>query len=131
MFFFDDSEPSHSKDELALFTASAQGDHVRVEELMNQGIHPHVKINGFNALHTASMKNHSLVITKIVHAYPEMNTSQTDDGRTPLMIAAYQGHLEACRILEASSSSMHMVDKQVWRSVITSSDSILNIYSPS
>ena len=113
MFFFDDSEPSHSKDELALFTASAHGDHERVALLVEQGINPQVKINGFNALHTASMKNHGQVIKKILQAYPEMITSQTEDGRTPLMIAAYQGYIEACRLLESTSSSAQMVDNQV------------------
>ena len=113
MFFFDDGEPSHSKEEQALFTASAKGDSERVALLIDQGINPKVKINGFNALHIASMKNHCLVISKIVQTHAELTCSQTEDGRTPLMIAAYQGHIEACRILESTHSSTQMVDKQV------------------
>lgn len=107
-FWFENNGPRISDQELRLFRAASNGAVEIVRSLLSEktGI---AMINGFNALHTASKKNHTSVIRALLAELPAYAESRTEDGRTALMIAASEGHIESCRELRYIA---HLVDKQ-------------------
>jgi ankyrin repeat protein len=112
-FWFNDSVPAYSDSELKLFKAASSGQQDIVSALLLQHINPAVRINGFNSLHIAAKKNHAVIISSILNAYPNLDSSVTDDGRTALMIAAFEGNTEACTSIENHSSTGLLVDQAV------------------
>lgn len=76
---------------------------MKVEQLLRSENEekPNVKylVNGLNALHIAAMKGHYLILTLLLSYQPDCISSQAGDGRTALMLAAFESRLECLRVL--------------------------------
>lgn len=85
-----------------LITAVYEGHHEICEILLRAGANPFLKVEdnrykGINALHIAARSGKIEVVR--VLATKELIDSRTDEGYTPHMIAAFEGHREVCEVL--------------------------------
>jgi ankyrin repeat protein len=95
----EETRPSFSEEEMQLFRAASSGSREAVLGWLTKGVSAEVLINGFNALHIAAKKNRESVVDVILEHDCVLALSKTEDCRTALMIAAYEGHLETSRVL--------------------------------
>eukprot|EP00959_Pyramimonas_sp_CCMP1952_P144245 3019842-Pyramimonas_sp.AAC.2 len=64
------------------------------------------------ALHTAAVTGNTEVVHQLIEAGSDVNICDTD-GLTPLHLAAWRGHLDACLVLLQSRADPSAVDNQV------------------
>ena len=76
-----------------LLEASAEGDDVRVRELIGAGTRPghHQDQEGYTALQTAARRGHTQVVLTLIQAGADMN-AETEDKHTMLHSAAVGGN---------------------------------------
>ena len=82
-----------------------------VEKLhLREGVRADILINSLNAVHIAAKKNHANVLTLLLTKNSILASSLTEDGRSALMIAAYEGNIEACRAIQSCVPITHLRD---------------------
>ena len=91
--------------ELMLFKACSNGKVEAVDSLIDEGISPTFLVNGFCALHIASKKKFLTIVAKILEKKPSIVDHPTEDGRTAMMIAAYEGHIDMLILISKFQTS--------------------------
>ena len=87
--------------------AAAYGGHIRAfKMLLKAGAKMAVAPSGYTLLHAAATGGHVRMIQYLLdHTDQRRNLNRpTDDGVTPLMLAAWKAHLAACRVLVAAGA---------------------------
>lgn len=102
--FSDDYKPPPvTKEIILLFRASSSGNMKRVQELLLSSPEnmpsPYELVNGFNSLHISSKKGFKEIVSFLLYQFPLLLNTTTSDGRTALMLAAYEQKLEVLKIL--------------------------------
>jgi ankyrin repeat protein len=110
MNWFDDEPPAYTNEEFKLFKAASRNQLEVVIDLLIKGIRSDIKINGFNTLHAATKKGYSGIIRVLLSHNESLAISLTGDGRSALMIAAVEGHVEACKAIESKGSTTYLLD---------------------
>lgn len=93
-----------SNDQL-LFSAAARGDIVRFERYHQAGGNLSSFCNGFNSLHVSVRKKHLSIVRYILHNNPQALNIRTSDGRSSVMLAAYEGSIEILKEIQPSLSA--------------------------
>lgn len=103
---YGDQSPLFSKEENSLFMAASNSDTETLRRLLAEGVDPTVKINGFNSLHISCKKGNASVVQELLsHNKGSIIDIRTDNGRSPLMIAAFEGYLDITKLLHAHGAS--------------------------
>eukprot|EP01036_Dinobryon_divergens_P039651 gene39651-52298_t len=85
---------SLSPKQKSLFQASSKGDLLQVQSLLDELTISNFVFNGFSPLHIASKKNHGEVVKVLAENSRTLISMETTDGRTALMIASFEGHVD-------------------------------------
>ena len=104
------NEPKNSPHAISLFNAASRNQLEKLNTLLVN--HPSADIfenvNGFNCLHIASKKGHLELVRRIHHLYPEIISSRTSDNeRSALMLAAFEGHESVVNYLSKFEVTVH------------------------
>jgi ankyrin repeat protein len=93
--FSDGNEPGNSPNVLSLFNAASRNQLEKVNSILakNGTLKIDEDVNGFNCFHIAAKKGHIEVIKRLHELYPDLvNTRTSDNQRSPLMLAAFEGN---------------------------------------
>ena len=90
-----DSAPKNSPDVISLFNAASRNQLEKLNQIVerNPSVNVSEDVNGFNCLLIASKKGHLEIVKRIHELFPDIIHSRTSDNeRTCLMLAAFEGH---------------------------------------
>lgn len=93
--FSSSNEPKNSLNVLSLFNAASRNQLEKLDSILatNSTIQIEENVNGFNCFLIAAKKGHMRIIKRIHQLYPTIiNTRTSDNQRSPLMLAAFEGH---------------------------------------
>mmetsp|Transcript_1052 Transcript_1052/g.1172 ORF Transcript_1052/g.1172 Transcript_1052/m.1172 type:complete len:368 (+) Transcript_1052:177-1280(+) len=93
--FSDGNEPRNSPNVLSLFNSASRNQLEKVNSILakNSTLKIDEDVNGFNCFHIAAKKGHIDVIKRLHELYPDLvNTRTSDNQRSPLMLAAFEGN---------------------------------------
>lgn len=93
-FSFDD-KPKNSPNVIALFNAASRNQLEKLNDIIckNASVQVTEDVNGFNCFHVAAKKGHIEIVKRIHSLYPDIvNTQTSDNQRSSLMLAAFEGH---------------------------------------
>jgi len=112
----DASPPPPPTLEQQLFRFCSLGQDVKVEQLLDE-VHSSGEsvdlsrlVNGFSALHSAAKKGHARVVSILLRSDALLSEVRTEDGRTALMLAAYEGQIDVVQLLSSCQSQQDAVD---------------------
>lgn len=94
--------------EQLLFNAACRGQTARVSDILSQyssEIDVNRSINGFNAAQIACKKGHSDILVVLLKSLPAFLQTKTSDGRSLLMIAAFEMQLDILKVLKDNTLS--------------------------
>jgi ankyrin repeat protein len=117
---------------MELFEAASRSDLTGVRLLLAQGADATSIINGFNSLHISVKKGHIAVVEEILkhNSISGILDTRTDNGRSPLMIAAFEGSLDCIKLLHAHGASSSEASDEVGNNALhfASWGGNLNVY---
>ena len=95
-----------------LLEASAEGDDVRVRELIGAGARPghYQDQEGYTALQTAARRGHTQVVLTLIQAGADLNI-QDKDGWTALFLAVGSDHTEVVTTLISQGAHLNRRNK--------------------
>jgi len=87
------------------------------EVLLKAGANPMAtNKSGYTAMHCAASEGKSQIV-RLLSAHKELLDSQTIDGKTPLILAAFSGHLEAFQILLKAGADALATEGDGWNAM--------------
>lgn len=86
----------------SLFNAASRNQLEKLNDIIckNPQVDYTESVNSFNCFHVATKKGHIEIVKRIHEVYPNIVSSRTTDNqRSSLMLAAFEGHVEVAKYL--------------------------------